>query len=109
MARQKIVYTDGSDIQRGNQLQIGNYFGNSASKKRGDSNVCCTKESFWTLFMLNHAHEKAQGREIGVGHEQVLQKRERSFYIVDLWTATGIRIQPNQQIVAKSLAAYWNR
>ena len=55
-----------------------------------------------------HGHEKAQGREIGVGHEQVLQKRERSFYIVDLWTATGIRIQPNQQIVAKSLAVYWN-
>ena len=53
-----------------------------------------------------HAHEQAQGREIGVGHEQVLQKRERSFYIVDLWTATGIRMQPNQQIVAKSLAAY---
>ena len=44
-------YTDGSDIQRGNQLQIGNYFGNSASKKRGDSNVCCTNESFWTPFM----------------------------------------------------------
>ena len=54
-----------------------------------------------------HAHEAAQGREIGVGHEKVLQKRERSFYIVDLWTATGIRMQPNQQIVAKSLAMYW--
>ena len=25
-----------------------------------------------------------------------------------LWTATGIQMQPNQQIVAKSLAAYWN-
>ena len=57
-----------------------------------------------------HAHEKALGRdsEIGVSHEQVLRKRERSFHMVDLWTATGIRIQPNQQIVAKSLAAYWN-
>ena len=55
-----------------------------------------------------HAPEKEQGREIGVGHEQVMQKRERSFYIVDLWTATGIWIQPNQQIVAKSLAAYWD-
>ena len=54
-----------------------------------------------------HAHEQAQGREIGVGHEQVLQKRERSVYI-DLWTATGIRMKPNQQIVAKSLAACWN-
>ena len=54
-------YTDGSDIQRGNQLQIGNYFGNSASKKRGDSNVCCTKKSFWTLFkhMNKHRAEKS--------------------------------------------------
>ena len=51
-----------------------------------------------------------QGREIGVGHEQVLQKRELGKIVLHsgLWTATGIRIQPNQQIVAKSLAAYWN-
>ena len=27
---------------------------------------------------------------------------------MDLWTAKGIWIQLNQQIVAKSLAAYWN-
>ena len=49
----------GSDIQQGNQLQIGNYFGNSASKKRGDSNVYCTNESFWTLFM-NIKHHRAE-------------------------------------------------
>ena len=76
----------------------------------------CFKET-WRQQRLLHqkelldafqAHEQAQGREIGVGHEQALQKRERSFYIVDLWTATGIRIQPNQHIVAKSLASSWN-
>ena len=47
-----------------------------------------------------HAHKKAQGREIRVCHEQVLQKRGRSSYIVDLWTAIDILTQLNQQIVA---------
>ena len=43
----------------------------------------------WELLDTFHAHEEVQGREIRVGHaNQVLQKRERLFYIVHLWTAT---------------------
>ena len=38
------------------QQLLSYYFGNSASKKRGDSNVCCTNESFWTLFMHIKKH-----------------------------------------------------
>ena len=61
-------YKDGSDIERGNELQIDNYFGNSASKKCGDSNVCCTNESFWTLWPVVWTGQKensTNGRKTG--------------------------------------------
>ena len=30
-----------------------------------------------------------------------------SFYIVDVWTATGIWVAPDQQAIIRSLGTYW--
>ena len=43
----------------------------------------------WSLFM--HMRQRRQDK-------QVLQKRYKTVYIVDLWTATGIRMQQCNQI-----------
>ena len=53
-------------------------------------------------------HEREQGRAIAGGHAQALKRRDaRIYYIVDMWTATSIRVQQIQGKVLKSLATYW--
>ena len=54
-------------------------------------------------------NKKNEGREIGTGHVASLQRHKGlSFYIVDVWTATGIWVAPDQQTIIKSLGTNWN-
>ena len=58
-------------------------------------------------------HEREQGRAVAGGHAQALKRRRdaKIYYIVDMWTATSIRVtnrvQQIQGKVLKSLATYW--
>ena len=46
--------------------------------------------------LVNH------GRAVAGGHEQASKRRDaRIYYIVDMWTATGTRVQPTQGKVRK--------
>ena len=56
-------------------------------------------------------NETNEGREIGTGHAACLQSRkDLFFYVVDVWTATGSRVTPDQQAIIRSVRTmtYWN-
>ena len=90
--------------------------GEKSTDRRQFWNFCI--EETWRRGRLVHQkelvdafdeNEKNAGREIGTGHAACLQRRRGlSYYIVDVWTATGIRVAPDQQAIVRSLALYWN-
>ena len=51
-------------------------------------------------------HMTQQGRQVWRGYQEVLQTRQHSFFILDLWTA--FRENPTQTAVIKSLTDYWH-
>ena len=68
----------------------------------------CIRE-MWRKDSLMHQKQLVNhGRAVAGGHEQASKRRDaRIYYIVDMWTATGTRVQPTQGKVRKSFATYW--
>ena len=64
---------------------------------------CCTTKSLWTLLM-----KTKRTRSEKSGRACLQRCKGLSFYIVDVWTATGIRVAPGQQAIIRSLETYWN-
>ena len=97
----------GKKICRGVYLRIGTCFGISAFRVQE-----CTLRKILlhqrSLIQVRafKAHETQQGRQVWGGYQEVLQTRQNSFFILDLWTA--FRENPTQTAVIKSLTDYWH-